>query len=187
MTARKMLLATFGLLAVLFASSAAEARPRPGGKIHGRRFEANKTFGLGLELGDLVGVTGKYFVESSQALDFGIGYNYYYGDRTGGLHLYGDYLWHPVSLASAEAFELPFYIGVGARFWDFGYDNTVDGHQTAYAFGARVPIGISFDFNEIPLDAFIQLTPTLDFFHNYAPHDVFIDFDFTIGVRYWFD
>jgi hypothetical protein len=29
--------------------------------------------------------------------------------------------------------------------------------------------------------------PTLDFFsHNYAPHTVYLDIDFSVGIRFWF-
>src|SRR3954470_22337258 len=96
------------LLGLAFASSTADARPRPHGFTSGgKRFEANKTFGLGLELGEPDGLNGKYFLSSSNALDFGVGYIYhhYYGDD--GIHLYADYLWHPLVLTSAAAFELP--------------------------------------------------------------------------------
>lgn len=182
MTARKILLATFGI--IVFATAASEARPRPGG-LGGRSFDANKTFGLGLELGAPTGLNGKYFLSADRALDFGIGDLYTYFNRSG-LHLYGDYLFHPVSLVSTEPFELPLYIGVGARFWDFGYRN-VNNDVTAFAIGVRVPIGVSFDFNNVPLDIFIQVVPTLDFFSGYAPHTVYIDFDASIGVRYWFN
>jgi hypothetical protein len=183
MMARKLLLALFGI--VVLASTAAEARPRPGGSLGGRRFDANKTFGLGLELGAPLGVNGKYFVKSDQAIDFGLGANYSYYNRSG-LHLYGDYLFHPDSLASAEAFELPFYVGIGGRFWSFD-DHVNDNVNGATAIGVRVPVGISFDFNNVPIDIFFQIVPTLDFFSNYAAHSVFLDFDASVGVRYWFN
>jgi hypothetical protein len=184
MTARKILLATFGL--ALFATAQADARPRPGGHIHGRRFEANKTFGAGLELGEPTGITGKYFLAPDRALDFGIGDVYNYANRSG-LHIYGDYLWHPVSLASTEDFELPFYIGVGARIWNFDnrLNDGTDDH--AFAIGFRVPIGISFDFNEVPIDVFVQIVPVLDFFSGYDAHTIYPDLDASVGIRYWFD
>jgi len=178
------LLATLGI--ALFATAAAEARPRPGGHINGKRFDANKVFGLGLELGAPTGVTGKYFLSSDRALDFGVGALYSYYDRNG-LHLYGDYLFHPVSLVSTEDFELPLYIGLGARIWSFDNrrgDGVVD---SAFAFGFRVPIGIAFDFNNVPLDVFVQVVPTLDLFSGYAAHSVYIDIDASFGIRYWFN
>lgn len=153
-------------------------------------FEANKTFGLGLELGEPFGLNGKYFLSDKAALDFGLGLiygHYYYGD---GVHIYGDFLYHPVSLAHANAFELPLYIGGGLRFWNFSYCymGLCDYHSSV--FGIRVPIGISFDFNNTPLDIFIQLVPVFDFIYgDYYDHfrdRAHIGIDLSVGVRYWF-
>jgi len=182
MTQRKLLLASFA--AVLF-TTAAQARPRPEGHLGGRAFEANKTFGLGLELGAPTGLNGKWFFAGDRALDFGIGDVYNYFNRSG-LHIYGDYLFHPTSLASAPAFELPLYVGIGGRIWDFR-DSGPDGPNDAFAFGVRVPIGVAFDFNTVPIDAFIQVVPVLDFFSGYRAHSVYLDLDFSVGVRYWFN
>jgi hypothetical protein len=178
---------TLGLALVAMAPSA-DARPRPAGHIGGKKFSANKTFGLGLELGYPDGLNGKYFLSDSGALDFGLGYvynHYYAGD---GLNLYVDYLWHPLVLASADAFELPLYVGVGGRFWDFNYacdrnGNNCDGGS---AIGVRVPVGISFDFNNVPLDIFVQVAPTLDFFRRYN-RDVYLGIWPSVGIRFWFN
>jgi len=179
----------FAVALVLGGRTADAQRPRP----HGFRtssFEANKKFGLGLELGDLVGITGKLFVTPSQALDFGVGdlYDgYYVNGGNGGIHLYLDYLWHPFVLAKTEPFELPFYVGVGGRFWDFDYGCDRAGVcSNASLFGIRVPIGIAFDFNNVPLDVFVQVVPTLDFYRDFGGRSVYFDFDFTVGIRYWF-
>jgi hypothetical protein len=183
MTVRKLLLTP--LVALLLMTAAAEARPRPGGHLGGRAFEANKTFGLGLELGAPTGLTGKWFFAGDRAIDFGIGDIYNYFNRSG-LHIYGDFLFHPTSLASTESFELPLYIGVGGRIWDFR-DSGPDAPNDAFAFGVRVPIGVSLDFNALPLDLFLQFVPVLDFFSGYRAHSVYLDLDFSIGARYWFN
>lgn len=146
-------------------------------------------FGLGIELGAPTGLNGKYFLAPSHALDFGIGAWGYYGFRdragyNGGFNIYLDYLWHPISLVSAEAFELPFYVGVGGRFisWDYngpknnGRDSTI---------GLRVPFGLAFDFNNVPFDAFVQFCYTADFYDSYG-NGFYSDFEFSIGARYWF-
>jgi hypothetical protein len=167
-------------------AGAAEARPRPDGRLTGKRFEANKTFGLGLELIAPTGITGKYFLSADRALDFGIGDIYHYFDRSG-LHIYGDYLFHPLSLGSTESFEVPLYVGLGGRLWSFDNvrnDNTIN---SAYAFGFRVPVGVALDFNSVPIDVFFQIVPVLDFFSGYAAHSVYLDLDVSIGVRYWFN
>lgn len=167
---------------VLACVSSAEARHRSFGTESD--YQSNGTFGLGLELGEPDGLNAKLFLNPSQALDFGIGgmYHHYYGGD--GLNLYLDYLWHPKQLVATEAFKLPFYIGVGGRLWFFDYGPN-DGR--ADVFGVRIPIGIDFDFNNVPLDIFVQLVPTFDFYRNYDQHDFYLDIDFSVGARFWFD
>src|SRR5262249_822544 len=60
------------ILALGLMAGVAEAqRPHPQG-FGGSSFEANKKFGIGLELGEPTGITGKLFLTPNQALDFGI-------------------------------------------------------------------------------------------------------------------
>jgi len=161
------------------------------GSSHG--FEANKTFGLGLELGEPTGLNGKYFFGPRTALDFGLGWiyqHYYYGD---GLNVYADILFHPTSLVSAEAFELPFYVGGGLRFWNFDYCEPVPGPDVCYrgsTFGLRIPFGIAFDFNNVPLDIFLQLVPVIDFvngdYYDRYRDRSHVGIDFSLGFRFWF-
>ena len=142
-------------------------------------------------LGEPRGLNGKVFVSEGRAIDFGVGYiyrHYYYGD---GLHLYGDFLFHPVTLVHADAFELPLYIGPGVRFWNFHYycPNRACDYRGS-AFGIRVPIGISFDFNNVPLDIFIQLAPVVDFlygdYYNRYRDRAHPGIDASFGIRFWF-
>ena len=177
---------------VVVAPHAAEARPRPS-RMAVSNFSANKTFGLGLILGAPTGLSGKYFLTGDTALDFGLGFVGSYRRGGTGLHLHGDFLWHPVNLAETEPFYLPLYFGVGARFFDFNdcyYDNR--GNHICYddvaAIGVRAPIGVAFDFNNIPLDAFVELALVLDFFvSDYYGDDIAVDLNAAIGARYWFE
>ena len=71
------LVAAVAVAALAAAGGTASARRRPQ---LGKPFEANKTFGLGLMLGEPTGLTGKYFIAPQTAIDFGLGdYNYYRG------------------------------------------------------------------------------------------------------------
>ena len=171
-------------------------RRRRGGGGGGGGFEANKTFGLGLELGEPSGLNGKVFVSHNAAIDFGVGYiydHYYYRDGHG-FHAYADLLFHPLVLAHADAFELPLYVGPGIRFWDFRYCDTAPNPRVCYdggsAIGIRVPIGIDFDFNNVPLDIFLQFVPVLDFlsggYYTTYDHREHFGVDFSAGVRFWF-
>ena len=165
-------------LAVALAATAvapdAEARPRAR---RAKKFEANKTFGLGLMLGAPTAIAGKYYYASDKAFDFGVGAMRYYRHRDG-LHLHVDHLWHPVSLASNRDFELPLYFGLGARVFDF------DGGGTAL--GLRVPLGIAFDFNKVPLDVFLEFALVVDTYLDYAGDTRYADFNGALGIRYWF-
>ncbi|MEJ7603475.1 MAG: hypothetical protein WKG01_36655 [Kofleriaceae bacterium] len=55
-------------------------------------------------------------------------------------------------LTEGEAFKLPFYVGVGLRVWS--WDDRYEDNGTVI--GVRAPLGIAFDFNDIPLDIFLQ-------------------------------
>ncbi len=185
---RKSLLSTLIVLGTLAAVTApADARRR---SLGGSNYISNGKFGLGLELGAPSGLNGKFFLSSSTALNFGVGWlydNYYlYGD---GLHLYLDHLWHPISLSDNPTFKLPLYIGVGGAFWSFN-DNCRGCYNTRYsALGLRVPFGMAFDFNNVPLDIFIQATLVVDiFFGDYYDRGRFgPGFEGSFGIRYWFD
>ncbi len=171
-------------LAIVSLSTTAHADRRSFGG--GSGFVSNGTFGLGLELGEPTGLNGKWFYNPSRALNFGIGalYHNYYVDGDG-LHIYADHLWHPVQLTSTADFKLPFYVGVGGRVWFFDYrcGGRCDG---ASLFGVRVPLGIAFDLNKVPLDIFVQIVPTFDFYRNYRGRDFYLAVDFSVGIRYWF-
>jgi hypothetical protein len=170
------------VLALTAVTEVADARPRPR---RGKKFEANKTFGIGIMLGAPTGFSGKYFYADDKAFDFGVGAIGYYRGRDG-LHLHFDHLWHPVSLASTPSFEMPLYVGIGARFFDF--DDRDDFHGTAI--GVRGPLGIALDFNNVPLDIFFELALVLDFYADYDCNGcdgVDVDVNAALGLRYWFD
>jgi hypothetical protein len=171
-------------------------RSRGGGRDGGReggggshRFEANKVFGLGLELGEPTGLNGKWFFSPNVALDFGVGaiYGHYYYDD--GMNLYGDILFHPVSLTSSPSFELPFYVGFGLRYWEFDYCYMNVCDYGGATFGIRIPFGLSFDFNNAPVDIFMQLVPVIDFvdddYYDRFGNRRHAGIDGSVGIRGW--
>ncbi len=169
-------------IALTATTSVADARPRPR---EGKKFQANKDFGLGIMLGAPSGLSGKYFYASSTAIDFGIGAIGRYRNRDG-LHFHVDHLWHPVSLISNPSFELPLYIGIGGRYFDFDFNDNRDGYDDGSVLGVRVPVGIAFDFNNVPLDIFVELAFVLDFYVSDYDDDVDGDLNGAVGIRYWF-
>jgi len=172
-------------LAVTFTAipDEADARPRP--RALGKSFEANKTFGLGLELGAPFGITGKYFLSQDRALQFGVGTLYHWRDRDG-LNVYLDYLFHPLSLVSNPSFELPLYFGFGGRVWDVDDYSRNERYRDTFGIGLRVPVGIAFDFTNVPIDIFIQLAFVLDFYTGDYYRTVYGDVNGSAGIRYWF-
>lgn len=179
----KPLLAAAAILALCLGGTA-DARRRSMG---GSNYVSNGKFGLGIELGAPSGLNGKLFLSPSTALNFGIGWLYdnYYRDGEG-LHLYLDHLWHPISLTDNPTFKLPLYIGVGGAFWSF--DDRRDRVVNRYsALGIRVPFGLAFDFNNVPLDIFVQLTLVADIFFGDYTDRFGPGFEGSFGIRYWFD
>jgi hypothetical protein len=162
----------------------ADARPRPAGKSRGKKFQANKTFGLGLQLGAPTALVGKYYYAEDRAFAFGLGALGYYRGRDG-VHIHFDHLWHPVNLIQDKAFHMPLYIGVGGRFFNFDHKDDRDFDGTAI--GVRVPIGIIFDFNNHPLDIFVEIAPVLDFINYNRDDDVEFNFNGGVGIRYYFN
>jgi hypothetical protein len=78
------------------------------------------------------------------------------------------------------------HLGVGFRLLDHdrGRDDDDDFH-----IGVRGPIGLTFDFNEVPLDVFLEIALILDFHGDHgADDDANIDLDLNagVGVRYYF-
>lgn len=140
-------------------------------------------FGLGLIVGSPTGLSLKYYLgESGQAIDGAVGLTFV---GASGIHVHADYLWHPWMVTSDPSFNLPLHIGVGARVLD--HDR---GREAADNFhvGIRGPVGITFDFTEIPLDVFLELALVLDF-HSDEGEDgdnLSLDLNAGVGVRYYF-
>jgi hypothetical protein len=139
-------------------------------------------FGLGLILGSPTGVSMKYYLgESGQAIDAAIGGAF----SKSGLHVHVDYLWHPFMLVQEAAFNLPLHAGVGVRLLD--HDRGKDGDDDLHA-GLRLPVGLTFDFKEVPLDVFLEVALILDFHgeHGIDDDQLGLDINAGVGVRYYF-
>jgi hypothetical protein len=109
----------------------------------------NKGFGAGIILGEPTGLSGKYWVSPTNAVDAGVAWAF---TKKGFFHLHGDYLWHFVdAIESTERFVL--YAGVGGRL-GFGDDKT--------RVGVRIPGGIAFWPKGAPIDVFLEVAPILD-------------------------
>ena len=129
-----------------------------------------KPFGIGVIGGQPTGITFKYMINDTHGVDLGGGW------RTSGdneYHIYGDYLYHLNDLVSVPKGQLPFYVGLGARF--LIRDDRDD------KFGLRLPFGVEYLFANAPLGAFAEVVPVL----NLSP-DTDFDLEGGIGIRFFF-
>ena len=134
--------------------------------------------GLGLMGGNPSGLSLKVWTGPRVALDAGLGYSLWYGRA---LSFHGDVLWHTNSLLqSSQDGYLPLYIGLGARV--VMADNV---HYPDMRIGLRVPFGLEYVFNTVPIGLFMEVVPTLDV--SGVPADRgFFGPQGSIGFRYYF-
>ena len=129
-----------------------------------------KKFGVGVILGEPTGITIKYMLDDKTAIDAAVGWETS-GDNE--FHIHGDYLYHMNDLIKVPQGKLPLYFGGGLRF--------IDRERKDDKFGIRIPVGLEYLFENVPLGAFFELVPIL----NLTP-DTEFDFEAGIGIRFFF-
>jgi hypothetical protein len=132
--------------------------------------DSDGRFGVGLILGEPTGATLKYWLNHSMAIDGAIGWSFHHETD---LHIHSDVLWHKFDLISVPEGQLPFYIGVGAR--------AKFRHNADDRYGIRVPVGVSYIFEDVPVDVFLEVAPIIDFTPSTRG-----GFTAGIGARFWF-
>jgi len=127
------------------------------------RVGAAQDLGLGAAMGQPLGVTGKYWLSSTVAVDAFAGYHF-----NSNFDIHTDYLWHSFSSFDIARGRLPFYVGLGAR---VNLGNSSD-------FGVRLPIGVSYLFPTDPIEAFVEVAPVVKLLK-----DIGADVDGQVGFR----
>ena len=127
--------------------------------------------GVGIILGEPTGGSVKYWLNDTMALDGAVGWSSH--DHSD-LYMHSDVLWHNFDLIPVSRGRLPVYIGVGGLFRvrDDNRDNQA---------GVRVPVGISYMFDNAPIDVFAEIGPALD-----VTPDVRGEMTGGVGIRFWF-
>ncbi|MCX6160669.1 MAG: DUF3996 domain-containing protein [Ignavibacteriae bacterium] len=131
---------------------------------------AQGKFGIGIMLGEPSGLSGKIFISKKSAIDAGIGISF--ADDYQALQIHTDYLQH----IAMSSYNLPLYYGIGAKL-KFAND---DHPETR--FGIRLPVGISWMPDNVPVDLFLEIVPLLDI----SPSARF-KLNGSIGARFYFD
>ncbi|HXT39318.1 MAG TPA: hypothetical protein VN887_04775 [Candidatus Angelobacter sp.] len=127
-------------------------------------------FGAGLILGEPIGVSVKYWLNDQIALDGAAAWSFWHENN---FEFHADALFHKFDWIPVGRGKLPVYFGGGFRVKL--QDNADD------RFGVRGPVGLSYMFEDLPLDIFVEVGPVLDF----TPK---LQGGVTggIGARYWF-
>ena len=158
--------------AVALAAGAATSAAESGGSDKG-------VFGLGIIAGEPTGVSAKYYLGNDTAIDGAVGFAL----LGRGVQVHSDFLWHPFVIDQKESFVLPFYFGVGARVLRHDSGGSDDDDHTRI--GLRVPVGILFDFTQIPLDVFAEVAGVGDY-RTAGDDDFALDINGGVGARYYF-
>jgi hypothetical protein len=130
-------------------------------------FAQREGFGIGLILGEPTGISGKYWIGSTTAVDGGVAWSFV---DDGALHLHSDFLKHSFGLIEVEQGAMPVYYGGGARM-SIGED---------FRFGIRGVVGLNYHFGNAPVDVFIEIAPIFDL----IPATTFY-LNGGVGVRYF--
>lgn len=131
-------------------------------------------FGAGIILGDPTGVSLKYWLNDTMAIDGALGASFNDDDDNDSeFYMHADVLWHNFDLLKVPKGRLPVYFGVGGllRFRD-DEDNQL---------GVRIPVGLSYMFDDLPIDIFAEIGPAID-----VVPDVRGEVTGGIGIRFWF-
>jgi hypothetical protein len=138
--------------------------------------EEKGTLGVGIVIGEPMGICGRLYLQDDQAIQAAVGV----GFIGGGLQVHADYAFHPFILQSRETFVLATYVGPGVRVVQYS-----DGRASSfYALGVRAVGGLLFDFKN-PLDAFFEVAGVLEY--GFADGEgTGVSFNAGAGVRYYF-
>jgi hypothetical protein len=128
----------------------------------------DKGFGLGIILGEPTGISGKYWLSPSTAIDGAAAWNFGSG---GYLHIHGDYLIHNYDIFKVQEGKLPLYFGIGGRI----------GFSSETVVGLRGVVGVAYQFSGAPVDAFLEIAPIMDLVPGTSFH-----VNGGIGARFFF-
>ncbi len=135
----------------------------------GTSLAQNKGFGLGVIIGEPTGLSGKYWLSGSTAVDLAAAWSF---GKTSAFQAQADFVLHQFDLFNVEKGKLPIYYGIGGAVL----------FSRKLGLGVRVPVGIDYEFAHSPLDLFLEVVPKLAL----SPATRF-DLNAGLGMRFWFN
>lgn len=153
------------LLALCMAPAAQALDDEPG--------KAREGFGLGLLLGEPLGITAKFFIDPTHAIQVHAAYDF----TDSAFDIILDYTYHVDAFdIDATNLEVPLYFGAGLKL-----GQEVGLPTSRVLFGFRFIIGFAIEFTELPIEIFAEIAPVLRLTPKLAP-----DVDGGAGIRYYF-
>lgn len=138
---------------------------------------ARADIGVGLFVGEPLGLTLKVDLQRRSALEVLIGESTYRDSRGGYGHL--TFLVSPF-VARGRSVYVPFRLGIGGAIYDdtrhFGDDINV---------AARFPFQVAFVFRGAPVELYFEISLLLEFIDAHDDDDL-IDVDGGVGFRFYF-
>lgn len=140
-------------------------------------------FGLGFIVGEPTGISFKSWVSENRAVDGAAAWSL---GRGSAFNLHVDYLFHANNAIHVSRGKMPIHYGPGVRlrvwsdgrYWRGGEWHSTNGNIDL---AARFPVGLTYQFENAPLDAFIEAAPCIGILP-----ETYFDAGGGLGLRYWF-
>jgi hypothetical protein len=130
---------------------------------------AQGDMGVGVLIGNPVGVSGKYWLEGGHAVDAGAGLAW--GSHSN-MSVHSDYLLqNDAAFYYNDTIPLDLYYGLGGR---MAFADEIE-------LGLRIPVGLVHRFENDSSDMFAEVAPIVDFVGRTG-----IELNFGFGARYYF-
>lgn len=141
-------------------------------------FAENGPWGLGLVIGEPTGVSAAYRLDKDHEIQGLLAWKL---TSPGGVTAAADYLFLFSDLVKIDGITVPVYAGVGAKTMILTGDDRFSGSDSAFALGLRLPVGVRWEFKEVPLEAFLEIVPGMLLLPG-----TYFDIGAGIGVRWYF-
>ena len=127
-------------------------------------------WGVGIIVGEPTGVDAKYMFDKKNGLEAAAAWALSGNNE---FQLQVDYLYHYYELIKVDKGQLPVFFGVGGR---VKFRENADDK-----IGIRVPIGLSYIFEDERFDVFGEIVPVLE-----LTPDTEFELEGAVGIRFWF-
>ena len=147
-----------------------------------QKLAAESGFGTALSVGEPMAVSAKLWVSETSAMNAGFGWSLYrrtpQGMRKRGAPCaYIEYLYHFFDRVKTQTGKFVYFIGAGVEGAYMDYAETF--HEKIFM-GLRLPFGLSYMFENAPLDVFLELAPSIVVMRGMTS-----DISACVGLRYW--